>query len=122
MAHGIRQAAYPFEYISTQTAAREPNLRSKYDVIVFAPVAHASAQQIIDGLPMWGNPLPWQTSPLTPNIGKLDSTGDMRPGLESSGVAHLKNFVAQGGLLITSEHRAICHRAGLRSGSFRRSP
>ncbi len=96
----------PFEYISTQTVAHEPNLRSKYDVIVFAPVAHTSAQQIIDGLPMWGNPLPWQTTPLTPNIGKLDSTEDMRPGLEPSGVAHLKDFVEQGGLLITSEDTA----------------
>jgi hypothetical protein len=96
----------PFEYISTQTVAHEPNLRSKYDIIVFAPVAHTSSQQIIDGLPMWGNPLPWQTTPLTPNIGKLDATEDMRPGLGSSGVAHLKDFVEQGGLLITSEDTA----------------
>jgi hypothetical protein len=96
----------PFEYISTQTVAHEPNLRSRYDVIVFAPVAHTSARQIIDGLPMWGNPLPWQTTALTPNLGKLDSTSDMRPGLEFSGVAHLKDFVAQGGLLIASQDTA----------------
>ena len=28
----------PFDYISTQTAANEEDLRAKYDVIVFAPV------------------------------------------------------------------------------------
>ena len=96
----------PFAYISTQTASKEADLRSKYDVIVFAPVAHTSAQQIVDGLPMWGNALPWQTSSLTPNLGKLDSTEDLRPGLGEAGVAHLKDFVQQGGLLITSEDTA----------------
>src|SRR5208337_3330123 len=96
----------PFAYINTQTVSKEPNLRSKYDVIVFAPGAGASAQQIVDGLPMWGNPLPWQTSSLTPNLGKLDSTEDLRPGLGEAGVAHLKDFVQQGGLLVTSEDTA----------------
>lgn len=109
----------PYEYISTQTVAREPNLRAKYDVIVFAPVAHASAEQIINGLPMWGNPLPWQTTPLTPNIGKLDSTSDMRPGLGFSGVEHLRDFVQQGGLLITCEDTAqFAIDAGLAPGVF----
>jgi Zinc carboxypeptidase len=96
----------PFAYINTQTVAKETDLRSKYDVIVFAPVASLTAQQIVDGLPMWGNPLPWQNTPLTPNLGKLDSTEDMRPGLGQSGVEHLRDFVRQGGLLITSEDTA----------------
>jgi hypothetical protein len=96
----------PFAYISTQTVAKDPDLRSKYDVLIFAPVAHASAQQIVNGLPMWGNVLPWQTSSLTPNLGRLDSTQDLRPGLGEAGVTHLKDFVQQGGLLITSEDTA----------------
>jgi len=96
----------PFAYISTQTAAKDPDLRSKYDVIIFAPVAGQPAQHIVDGLPMWGNALPWQTSELTPNLGKLDSTEDMRPGLGEDGLAHLKKFVQDGGLLITSEDTA----------------
>ncbi len=96
----------PFTYISTQTVAKEPDLRSKFDVIVFAPVGRASTQQIVNGLPMWGNALPWQNTPLTPNLGKLDSTEDTRPGLGEAGVANLKAFVEQGGLLITSEDTA----------------
>jgi hypothetical protein len=96
----------PFAYISTQTASQETDLRSKYDVIVFAPVANTSAEQIVNGLPMWGNALPWQNTSLTPNIGKIDSTGDMRPGLGETGVAHLKDFVQRGGLLITAEDTA----------------
>ncbi len=100
------QLQVPFAYISTQTVAKEADLRAKYDVIVFAPVASQAAQRIVDGLPMWGNALPWQTSKLTPNLGKLDSTEDMRPGLGEDGLAHLKKFVQDGGLLITSEDTA----------------
>ncbi|MBN8713050.1 MAG: hypothetical protein J0H50_03620 [Xanthomonadales bacterium] len=96
----------PFTYISTQDVAREPDLRKKYDVILFGPVGRASTQQIIDGMPMWGNPMPWKTTKLTPNIGKIDSTDDIRPGLGETGVANLKRFVAGGGLLITSEDTA----------------
>ncbi len=96
----------PFEYISTQTVAHEGNLRSKYDVIVFAPVARASTDQIVNGMPMWGNVLPWKETALTPNLGKTDQTEDMRPGLGFSGVANLREFVQQGGLLITCEDTA----------------
>jgi hypothetical protein len=96
----------PFDYISTQTAAREDDLRSKYDVIVFAPVARASAQEIIDGLPMWNNALPWEKTDLTPNLGNTDTTPDTRPGLGYDGLGHLKKFIEQGGLLITCEDTA----------------
>lgn len=51
---------------------------------------------------MYGNPLPWKTTALTPNLGKTDETDDMRPGLGLSGVRNLKDFVARGGLFITA--------------------
>ena len=92
----------PYSYISTQTAAREDNLRGKYDVILFAPIGANDSQLILDGLPMWGNPMPWKTTALTPNMGKIDSTDDIRPGLGATGLAHLKRFVEQGGLLVTA--------------------
>jgi hypothetical protein len=100
------KAGVPFSYISTQTAASEGDLRGKYDVIVFAPVGRSSSQEIINGLPKWGNALPWQKSELTPNLGLLDSTADMRQGLGYDGLAHLKTFVEKGGLLITCEDTA----------------
>ena len=55
---------------------------------------------------MWNNPMPWQKSDLTPNLGRIDSTADIRPGLGYEGLAHLKHFVEQGGLLITCEDTA----------------
>ena len=96
----------PYTYISTQDVSRDPDLRAKYDVILFGPVGYASTKLIIDGLPMYGNPMPWQKTELTPNLGRIDSTSDVRPGLGESGVANLKRFVAEGGLLITSEDTA----------------
>jgi hypothetical protein len=75
-------------------------------VIIFAPVGRASSQDIINGMPKWGNALPWQKSEITPNLGLLDSTPDMREGLGYDGLAHLKSFVEKGGLLITCEDTA----------------
>lgn len=99
-------AGVPYDYISTQTAAKTDDLRAKYDVIIFAPVGHVTSEQILNGMPMWGNPLPWKKTALTPNLGRIDSTDDMRPGLGYNGLAHLKNFVENGGLLITCEDTA----------------
>ncbi len=95
----------PYDYISTQDVANNSKLRSKYDVIIFAPVGRGGSQ-IISGLPMTGNPLPWKKSDLTPNLGRIDSTDDMRPGLGWNGVKNLQDFVHGGGLLITAQDTA----------------
>jgi hypothetical protein len=108
----------PYDYINTQTVSREGDLHDKYDVIIFAPIGRSSTQQIVGGMPMWGNPLPWQKTDLTPNL-TIDSTEDMRPGLGLDGVAHLRDFVAKGGLLITSEDTAqFAIDEGLAPGVF----
>jgi len=101
----LDQLQVPYAYISTQDVAREENLKAKYDVIIFAPVG-SSPNAIVDGMPMYGNPLPWKTTSLTPNIGKIDSTDDMRPGLGWSGLANLQKFVQQGGVFITVDDTA----------------
>ncbi|CAM5541985.1 M14 family zinc carboxypeptidase [Rhodanobacter lindaniclasticus] len=102
----LDQLQVKYDYISTQDAAKLGDLRAKYDVILFGPIGNTSSRRIIDGLPMWGEPMPWKTTELTPNIGRIDSTDDIRPGLGESGVANLKRFVHEGGLLITAEDTA----------------
>ena len=97
---GLDQLGVPFAYISTQDVSREPNLKSKYDVILFAPVGR-NALAIINGMAMYGNPLPWKKTELTPNLGRIDETDDMRPGLGWSGLQNLQKFVKDGGLFIT---------------------
>ena len=94
----------PYDYASTQTIAGTENLREKYDVILFPPVGWGgSLNSIINGLPTeWGNPLPWQNTPETPNlVGKNDATADLRPGLGWGGVAKLQKFVNDGGVFLT---------------------
>ncbi len=95
----LDQMGVPYAYISTQDVAKDPDLRKKYDVIIFAPAGIAN-DRVINGMPMWGNAIPWKTTSLTPNIGKIDSTDDMRPGLGYSGLANLQKFTRDGGLFI----------------------
>jgi hypothetical protein len=102
----LDQLAIPYEYISTQDVTREANLRAKYDVILFPPVGRGSGQAIVSGMPMYGDPIPWKTTELTPNIGKIDSTDDVRPGLGWEGMAHLQQFIRDGGVLIAVDDTA----------------
>jgi hypothetical protein len=95
----------PFDYISTQAVAATDDLRAKYDVIIF-PTGGRNAQSVVSGMPMYGNPLPWKVTPLTPNLGKTDETDDMRPGLGWNGLDHLQQFVRKGGLLIAANDTA----------------
>ena len=101
----LDQLQVPFAYISTQDVSKDAALKSKYDVIIFAPVGRGSGA-IINGMAMYGNPIPWKTTSLTPNLGRIDSTDDMRPGLGWSGLENLQKFVQQGGLFITVDDTA----------------
>jgi hypothetical protein len=91
----------PFSYISDHVIRDTPNLRDKYDVILFPPVG-GSAQGIVNGTPMRGDPVPWKQSELTPNMGfSPDQTDDMRGGMQLRGVLNLQRFIEDGGLFIT---------------------
>src|SRR5207248_2612349 len=96
----------PYDYLSTQTVAKIPDLNVKYDVILFPPAGGwgGSVNAIVNGVPTaWGNALPWKNTPETPNLaGKNDSTDDLRPGLGWDGVARLQEFVQRGGVLLTA--------------------
>ncbi|MBI3401734.1 MAG: hypothetical protein HY048_09965 [Acidobacteria bacterium] len=93
-------AQVPFTYINTQQVAADTDLRARFDAIVFPPVGRGP-EGIVNGMAMWGNPLPWKKTAETPNLGSEDQTDDMRPGLGWTGVAHLQDFVKRGGLLLT---------------------
>lgn len=93
----------PYDYISTQDVAAMPDLRSKYDVIVFPPAGGEPAD-IVNGYPP-GPPLPWKKTDLTPNLG-VDETDDMRPGLGLGGLMNLQKFAEEGGLIIAVKESA----------------
>jgi hypothetical protein len=96
----------PYAYISTQNVAADSDLAARYDVILFPPVGVGDPLRIVSGMPMWGEPMPWKTTPETPNLGRIDSTDDQRPGLGFAGLDHLRRFVEQGGLLVGVEDTA----------------
>ena len=96
------QLRIPYSYISTQDAAKDSNLNAKYDVILFAPTGGSAPRDIIAGLPKYRNPLPWKTTPQTPNLGTFTATDDMRQGLGWTGLQNLQSFVRRGGLLIST--------------------
>jgi hypothetical protein len=93
------QMQVPYDYISTQDVAKDADLNRKYDVIIFGPVGRG-INAMIQGMPMYGNAIPWKKTELTPNLGGFASTDDIRPGLGWSGIANLQNFVKRGGVFI----------------------
>jgi hypothetical protein len=91
----------PYTYISDHVIRNTPNLREKFDVLIFPPVG-GSAQTIVNGMPRRGDPMPWKASAITPNFAKSpDQTDDMRGGMTVTGVANLQKFIEDGGLFIT---------------------
>jgi uncharacterized membrane protein YgcG len=112
----------PYTYISTQDVAKDANLNAKYDVILFPP-AGGNGQAIIDGMPMWRNPMPWKNSTETPNIGTWAQTDDVRPGLGYGGLENLQNFVKRGGVMVGVTNTAdFAIQFGLANGVSSNSP
>jgi len=96
----------PYTYLSTQKIASMPSLREQFDVIVFPPVGGADPDDIVDGYPA-GAPMPWRKTTITPNLGGIDETDDMRPGLGYDGVRNIARFVEDGGLLVTARDTSV---------------
>jgi hypothetical protein len=92
----------PYDYIDPETVKKTPNLRAKYDVIIFGP---GGGQGAVEGSPMWRNPTPWKKSEL-PNIGTWAETDDTRIGMGLEGLTHLREFIAQGGVFVGSNSSA----------------
>jgi hypothetical protein len=97
------QYKIPYDYIDPAVIRATPKLRDKYDVIVFGPGAGAN---LVDGMGMWRNPMPWRQSTDTPNVGTFAQTEDIRPGLQLEGLIHLRDFINQGGAFIAATNSA----------------
>lgn len=90
----------PYKYVSGQYLRDKRALRDEFDVIILGPVP-ASAQRIVNGNPMRGEPIPWDAS-VGPNVAMSpDTTADTRGGMGLEGVANIQKFVEDGGLFVT---------------------
>jgi hypothetical protein len=91
----------PFTYMADKELANMPDLKSRYDVVIY-PHVGGSAQSMVNGIPMNGDrPIPYRKTPETPSFGTPDSTSDIRGGMGIQGLMNLYTFVEQGGTLIT---------------------
>jgi hypothetical protein len=103
----LDECEVPYAYISDQEIRATPNLKSKYDVIIFPPVTSSLStlingvrKRVLDDGSDFGGPVPFKSTELTPNLGGVDVTDDVRGGLGFEGLAHLKTFVEQGGVFV----------------------
>jgi hypothetical protein len=70
-------------------------------VILYPSVGGSSISQV-NGIPKTGpDPIPYKKSELTPNLGALDSSDDIRGGMGIDGLTELTKFVENGGTLLT---------------------
>ncbi len=102
----LEETGVPYTYISDTTVRTTPNLRDKFDVILFPPT-FSELPELLNGVPKRtlpdgsdAGPIAWQKSAITPNWGGVDESPDIRGGLGFDGVAHLVTFVEAGGLFV----------------------
>jgi hypothetical protein len=88
----------PYTYFADKLL-RDGHLRSKYDVIIF-PTVGGNAQSMLAGVG-GDKPIPYKKTDVTPNLGALDSSDDIRGGMGFEGLLELSKFVQEGGTLIT---------------------
>lgn len=89
----------PYTYLSVQQL-RNREVLKQLNVIVL-PFVNNNPQQIVNGQPMNGPPIPWRKTELTPNLGGIDSTDDVRPGIGLDGMTALSEWIKAGGVVIT---------------------
>ncbi|MGI9629240.1 MAG: hypothetical protein ACR2QM_20625, partial [Longimicrobiales bacterium] len=119
---GLDEYGVPFSYISVHDVRDNPNLIQDYDVVVMGRV-RGNAMGIVRGV-TGDDPIPWQESEITPNLGRQASTSDMRGGLGLEGVLNLKTFVDAGGVFVTlADASSLPVHFGLADGvSIRQTP
>ena len=96
----------PYDYISVHDLRKTPDLRARFDVILYPPIGTASVQRQINGI-QTADAIPWTPSERYPNLGGPDRTEDMRGGIGYDGLHALRRFVEDGGLLVAAASSAV---------------
>lgn len=91
----------PFTYMGDKELARMPNLRERFDVIIYPHTGQSGTGIVGSGSPTGGTPIPYKRTAETPSFGLPDSTDDIRGTMGMTGLFNLYRFVEQGGTLIT---------------------
>jgi hypothetical protein len=89
----------PYVYLRDEDV-RAGRLRERVDVVLYGQVDLELAEQI-QGLPKEWGPMPYKKTPQTPSHGVPAESDDITGGIGFEGLANLKRFVEDGGLLVT---------------------
>ena len=112
---GLDEWQIPYTYISDQTLRATPNLKEKFDVILY-PAGPGNISGFLFGVRKrmlhdgsdFGGPIPWKKSDLTPNIGTSpDQTDDIRGGMGLEGLLNLQKFIEAGGVFIPTTSTTV---------------
>jgi hypothetical protein len=101
--HAFDTYGIPYAYIDPQAIRDTTNLREKYDVIIYGPGGNQGA---VEGQPMWRTPIPYRTTPETPNLAAWAQSDDTRIGMGLEGLMHLRQFIADGGVFLGADSSA----------------
>jgi hypothetical protein len=102
----------PYEYVSVHAIRKTPELRSRWDVLVFAPI-RSPLPRFLNGMQA-EDAIPWTPSEKYPNLGGPDKADDIRGGIGYEGLAHLRRFAEEGGLIVAAPSTsALAVQAGL---------
>jgi len=112
---GLEEWQIPYTYISDQELGSTPNLKSKFDVILYPPgpgnvgsFIWGVRKRMLDDGTDFGGPIPWKQSAVTPNVGTSpDQTDDIRGGMGYEGLLNLRKFVEDGGVFIPITSTAV---------------
>jgi hypothetical protein len=99
------RAGVPYEYVSVHALRKTPDLRSRWDVLVFAPI-RATLPRFLNGIQS-ADAIPWTPTERYPNLGGPDKADDIRGGLGYEGLAHLRRFAEEGGLVLAAPSTAV---------------
>ncbi len=92
------QLDVPYDYISVQTIPQIDRLKDRWDILLFAPDI-GDPEDLVEGIYATA-PVPWQTTSLTPHLGHIDATDDIRPGMGFTGLERIRAFLADGGVVV----------------------
>jgi hypothetical protein len=97
----LTSCRFPYTYISDHVIRNTPNLREKFDVILFPPGRWFGADDRERHADAWRSDAVERVHGHANFGNSPDQTADMRGGMTVAGVANLQKFIEDGGLFIT---------------------
>jgi len=96
----LDQQEIPYTYLRDEDL-RAGGLKDKVDVIVYGPFSRLQLAAQIHGIPATNGPIPFQSTPEHPSLGKPVASEDISGGPGFAGLAQIMEFVESGGVLLT---------------------